>query len=131
MMFLKYLQYYTTGICTVMNTVYPALGQCPTLPCRTLLHYAAGVCCIMLRECPALCCGSVLHYLDVHSVIILTAAPPLCSRTLRYYRIALSDISGRIPEAFCSADPIRWPVNTRSVFRCAAPLRRVFLFRLQ
>ena len=108
MMFLKYLQYYTIGICTVMNTVYPALGQCPALPC-----------------------GSVLHYLDVHSVTMLTAAPSLCSRTLRYYRIALSDISGRIPEAFCSADPIRWPVNTRSVFRCAAPLRRVFLFRLQ
>ena len=131
MMFLKYLQYYTTGICTVMNTVYPALGQSPTLSCRTPLHYRVGRSCIMLQLCPALPCGSVLHYLDVHSVIMLTAAPPLCSRTLRYYRIALSDISGRIPEAFCSADPIRWPVNTRSVFRCAAPLRRVFLFRLQ
>ena len=54
-MFLKYLQYYTTGICTVMNTVYPALGQCPTLPCRTLLHYAAGVCCITLTYTPSLC----------------------------------------------------------------------------
>ena len=76
-MFLKYLQYYTTGICTVMNTVYPALGQSPTLSCRTPLHYRVGRSCIMLQLCAALCCSCVLHYAAGVSCITLTYTPSL------------------------------------------------------